>query len=171
MALVRRERIREWNGTWSLAVVFGLASVPWTYAFVAGDVPLWPAFVASATFFAVDRDGVAGLARGYASNVAGIALAAATLAVVAGLLGDGTLALAVAVGAAMFLASLGEFVPLLSFTPGMFFGYATLFGVHAADATAFGVVGLAGETLAAAVAMVIGAAIGLGADAASDALA
>jgi hypothetical protein len=24
-----------WNGTWALAVVFGLASVPWTYAFVA----------------------------------------------------------------------------------------------------------------------------------------
>jgi hypothetical protein len=24
-----------WNRTWALAVVFGLASVPWTYAFVA----------------------------------------------------------------------------------------------------------------------------------------
>ncbi len=24
----------EWNETWALAVVFGLASVPWTYAFV-----------------------------------------------------------------------------------------------------------------------------------------
>jgi hypothetical protein len=47
------------------------------------------------------------------------------------------------------------------FTPGGFFGYATMFGVHAAGATTFGVMGLFGETLAAMAAMFIGAAIGL----------
>ena len=47
----------------------------------------------------------------------------------------------------MFIASLHEFVPLLSFTPGGFFGSATMFSVAAADATVFGIAGLPGETL------------------------
>ena len=159
-----------WNRTWALAVVFGLASVPWTYAFVAGDVPLWPAFIASATFYATDKEGLAGLRRGYASNAAGIAYAAATLALVDAL-GGGVLTLSVVVGAFMFLASLHAFVPLLSFTPGGFFGYATLFSVHAAGATAFGLGGLAGETVAAVVSMLAGACIGLGTERLSDRLA
>jgi len=61
------------------------------------------------------------------------------------------------------------FVPLLSFTPGGFFGYATMFSVHAAGVTAFGVSGLAGETLAALASMLIGAAIGLGTERLADA--
>jgi len=61
MKTVRWERVREWNDTWALAVVFGLASVPWTYAFVAGlRIPLWPSFIASATFYAAG-DGIDGL--------------------------------------------------------------------------------------------------------------
>jgi hypothetical protein len=152
---------REWNDTWALAVVFGAASVPWTYAFVAGlHVPLWPSFVASATFYAAGGD-LEGLKKGYASNAAGIAYAALTLLVVDAL-GGGDVLLAVVVALAMFLASLHAFVDLLSFTPGGFFGYATMFSVHAAGATAFGVAGLAGETLAAAFSMLVGAAIGLG---------
>ena len=81
-----------------------------------------------------------------------------------GFLGGGVVALSVVVGVFMFLASLHEFVPLLSFTPGGFFGYATLFSVHAADATAFGITGLPGESLAAVVAVFIGAVIGLTTD-------
>ena len=122
------------------------------------QLPLWPSFIASATFYAAGGD-LDGLKRGYASNAAGIVYAAATLLVVESLLGGGALALSV-VGAFMFLASLHEYVPLLSFTPGGFFGYATMFSVHAASASAFGLPGLAGETLAAAAAMLIGAAIG-----------
>ncbi|PSP80216.1 DUF1097 domain-containing protein [Halobacteriales archaeon QS_1_68_20] len=162
MSYVRvSEKVGQWNETWALAVVFGVASVPWTYAFVAGlHIPLWPSFIASATFYAAGG-GVDGLVRGYASNAAGIGYAAATLALVAPL-GGGPVALSVVVGAFMFLASLHEFVPLLSFTPGGFLGYATMFSVHAAGETAFGVPGLAGETLAALAAMLIGAAIGLG---------
>ena len=155
----QRERVGEWNGVWSLALVFGLASVPWTYAFVTGGIPLWPSFIASASFYAAGG-GLVGLKRGYASNVTGILYGAATLAVVTWV-GGGPLALSVVVGAFMLLASLHEFVPPLSFTPGAFFGYATLFSVHAAEATAFGVPGLTGETLAAVVSMLLGACIGL----------
>ena len=153
----------EWNRTWALAVVFGATSVPWTYAFVAGlQLPLWPSFIASATFYATDETGLEGLKRGYASNFAGIVYAALTLAAVNAVLGGGVVALSVVVGAFMFLASLHEFVPLLSFTPGGFFGYATLFSVHAAGATAFGLTGLGGETAAAVASMLIGASIGVG---------
>jgi len=164
------ERIAGWNDTWALAVVFGLASVPWTYGFVVGlQIPLWPSFIASATFYAAGT-GLDGLARGYASNLAGIVYAAATLAIVNNFFGGGVVALSVVVGVFMFLASLHEFVPLLSFTPGGFFGYATMFSVSAADATAFGVAGLPGETLAAVVSMLIGAVIGLTTDEVSSAI-
>jgi hypothetical protein len=170
MEFVPTERFAEWNDVWSLSVVFGLASIPWTYAFVGPlDVPLWPAFVGSATVLAAGC-GRAGLARGAASNLAGICYAAATLAIVEGLLGGALVALSVVVGGFMFLASLHETVPPLSFTPGGFFGYATLFSVHAAGATVLGGPGLSGETLAAAVSMVAGAGIGFAADLASEEL-
>lgn len=163
--MTRVERVTEWNETWSLAVVFGLASVPWTYAFVAGlHIPLWPSFIASATFYATDETGIDALTKGYTSNLAGIVYATATLAVVDFVFGGGVVALSFVVGVFMFLASLHEFIPLLSFTPGGFFGYATLFSVHAADATAFGITGLPGEALAAVLSMFIGAAIGLTTD-------
>ena len=111
-------RLAGWDETWALAIVFGLASIPWTYAFVAGlSLPLWPSFIASATFYAAGGS-IDGLKRGYASNAAGIAYAAATLVIVDAFLGGGVLALSVVVGVFMFLASLHEYVPLLSFTPG-----------------------------------------------------
>jgi hypothetical protein len=163
--------LAEWNRVPALAVVFGIASVPWTYGFVAGlEIPLWPSFIASATFFAAGS-GLDALVRGYASNLAGILYAAATLAIVDGLFGGGVLAFSLVVGGFMFLASLHETIPLLSFTPGAFFGYATMFSVEAAEATAFGVAGLPGETLAAVVSMLFGAVIGLGADELSSRLA
>jgi hypothetical protein len=161
----------EFGDAWALAVVFGFASVPWTYAFVAGlELPLWPSFIASATFYAAGG-GVDGLVRGYASNFAGIVYAAATIGVVDGYLGGGAVALSVVVGAFMFLASLHEFVEPLSFTPGGFFGYATMFGVHAAGVTGFGLGGLTGETAAAVAAMLLGAAIGLATELASETVA
>lgn len=153
----------EWNETWSLAVVFGIVSVPWTYGFVAGlGWPLWPSFVAAATYYATDRGGD-GFARGLLGNLTGVGYAAGTIAIVDGALGGGVLALSLVVGAAMFLASLHPFVEPLSFAPAAFFGYATLFGVHAAGSGAI-VPGLAGETVAAGLAMLVGATIGLGTD-------
>lgn len=161
---IQWDRLGEWNRGWSLAIVFGLASIPWTYAFVASlHIPLWPAFIASATFYAAGS-GVSGLARGYASNFVGIVYGALTLFIVNTYLGGNVVAFSVIVGVFMFLASLHEFVSLLSFTPGGFFGYATLFSVHAAGATAFGLSGLLGETVAAVVTMFIGACIGVATD-------
>lgn len=164
-------RMREgWNDTWALAVVFGLASMPWTYAFVAElHLPLWPSFIASATFFAAGGS-VEGLKRGYASNFTGIVYAAATIWIVEAFFGGGVVTLSVVVGVFMFLASLHDYIPLLSFTPGGFFGYATMFGVHAAAATGFGLSGLSGETLTAIASMFIGAAIGLTTERISHAL-
>ena len=154
------DRPAEWNETWALALAFGLASVPWTYAFVAGlHLPLWPSFVASASFFAAGG-GLDGLVRGYFGNLAGIGYAVATI-LVTGAVGGGPVTLSFVVGAFMLLASLHAFVPGLSFTPAAFFGYATVFGVHAAGADAFGLTGLAGEGTAAVVSMLIGACIGL----------
>lgn len=161
--------LAERSETWALAVVFGLASVPWTYAFVAGlHIPLWPSFIASATYYAVDEPGLPGLTKGYASNFAGVCYGAATIAIVESLFGGGVVALSLVVGAFMLLASLHASVPVLSFAPGAFFGYATLFSVHAAGETAFGVGGLTGETLVAVVSMLIGALIGFGTDRASE---
>lgn len=164
MDLVDWDRLAGWTDVWALAVVFGLASVPWTYAFVAGvGLPLWPAFIASATFFSTEM-GVTGLVRGYLSNLSGIVYGAATLWLVDTYFGGGVVALSFVVGAFMLLASLHEAVPPVSFTPGGFFGYATLFSVHAAEHSAFGVGGLPGEFLAAVAAMLIGAVIGYGTD-------
>ena len=155
----------EEERTWTLAVVFGLASVPWTYAFVAGlHIPLWPSFIASATYYATDDRGVSGLTRGYASNAVGIVFAAVTLIVVNGVLGGDAITLSFVVGVFMFLANLHAFVPVPSFTPGGFFGYATMFSIHVADATAFGVPGLPGKIIAAIVSMFIGAVIGVTTD-------
>jgi hypothetical protein len=95
---------------------------------------------------------------------------AATLLIVDIFLGGSVLALSVVV-VFMSLASLHEYVPLLSFTPGGFFGYATMFSVHAAGVSAFGFPGLVGETLAALTAMFIGAGIGLATDVLSGELA
>jgi len=82
--------------------------------------------------------------------------------------GSSVVALSLVVGAFMFFASLHEYVGLLSFTPGV--GYATMFSVHAAEATSFGVTGLAGETLAAVASMFLGAAMGLTTEIASTSM-
>ena len=88
------------------------------------------ATIASATFYAAGGD-LYGLKRGYASNSAGIIYAAAILWIVNTVLGGGALALSVIVGVFMSLAILDKYVPVLSYTPGGFLGYTTMFSVHA----------------------------------------
>ena len=159
--LVDWHRLTGWGDTWALAVVVGVASVPWTYGFVAGlDLPLWPAFIAAATYYAAGRGGQA-FVRGYSSNLVGIGYGAATVAIVDGAGGGSVLLLSLVVGGFMLLASLHEAVSVLSFTPGGFFGYATLFSVHAAGVATHGIDGVGGEAVITAVSMLIGAAIGL----------
>lgn len=148
-----------------LAVVFGIASVPWTYAFVVTGVPLWPSFISSASFYASDG-GVKGLTVSFFNNSAGILYAAATLALVDGYFGGSIVALSLVVGFFMFVGSLHE--PLVGFAPAVFLGYATMFSVHAAEAGLY-FSGVAGETVAAVGSMFVGAAIGIGTDVVSDA--
>lgn len=149
----------------TLAVLFGLVSVPWTYGFeLAASLPLWPSFVASATYFATSK-GLAGLARGLAGNVVGAGYALATLALGAAV-GWGALGLSLAVGAGMFLAGLHAFADPLSFTPAGFLGYAVLFSVDAAGVE-LALAGLPGVGVAAAASLAIGAALGWTADRAS----
>lgn len=84
--------------TLTLAVVFGLVSIPWTYAFVAElSLPLWPSFVAAATFYAAGG-GPEGWATGLAGNLAGLLYPALTIGLVEGMLGGGVLALSLVVG-------------------------------------------------------------------------
>jgi len=149
-----------------LAVVFGVASVPWTYAFVVSGVPLWPSFISSASYYASDG-GFDGLTISYFNNFAGIIYAAATLAVVEAYPGGTVLTLSLVVGFFMFIASLHDGV--VGFAPAVFLGYATMFSVHAAEAPLF-LSGVAGETVAAVGSMFVGAAIGVGTDIASDEL-
>ena len=168
--VVASDQHRSWTTSEvALAVVFGLASVPWTYAFVTGGVPLWPAFIASAGFYAAGGE-VAGLHRVVPNYLLGIGYASATLAITAAL-GGGVLVLSVVVGAFMLLGSLHALVDWLDFTPAVFLGYATLFSVNAAGATVFGLGGLAGETSAAVLSMVVGALIGLGTEQVAERLA
>ncbi len=153
--------------TLSLAIVFGLVSVPWTYAFVAElSLPLWPSFIAAATFYAAGG-GFDGWRTGLAGNLAGVLYAAVTIGLVEGTLGGGVLALSLLVGGFMFLASLHPFVPPLAFAPAAFFGFATMFGVHAAGAAAI-LAGLSGELIAASLAMLIGSGIGYGTEVLSE---
>jgi len=157
----------ERDGVVILAAVFGIVSVPWTYAFVVGGVPLWPSFISSASYYASDG-GTEDLAVSYLNNFAGIVYATATLGVVDTYLGGGVLALSFVVGVFMFVASLHDTV--VGFAPAVFLGYAVMFSVHAAEAGLF-LPDVAGETVAAVGSMFVGAAIGIGTDAASNALA
>jgi hypothetical protein len=149
-----------------LAVVFGVASVPWTYAFVVSGVPLWPSFISSASYYASDGS-LEGLAVSYANNFAGILYAGLTLVVVETYLGGAVLGLSLVVGFFMFIASLHDAV--VGFAPAVFLGYATMFSVHAAGVSLY-LSGVPGEAVGAFGSMFVGAAIGIGTDIASGAL-
>lgn len=143
----------------AMAAVFGLLSVPWTFGFEQlAHLPLWPSFLASASFYAAGG-GRSGAARSLTNNALGAAYAAATLALGAAV-GLGVVGLSLLVGLGMFLASLHALVDPLSFTPAVFVGYAALFGV---DAAGLGLVwaGAGGALAATLASMAIGAGLGL----------
>lgn len=144
----------------ALAVVFGAVSIPWTYGFLRWEIPLWPSFIGSATYYASAR-GPTGWTRTVLAATLGILYAAATIAVA----GDAAiLLLSVAVGVGMLLASLHPLVPVLAHGPAAFMGYAALFSVDAAAATVFGLPGLTGVTAATLLSFVVGTGIGIGTD-------
>lgn len=149
-----------------LAVLFGAASVPWTYGFeLAPSLPLWPSFIASAAVFAAGG-GWSGLRDALVGLTLGATYAAATLWIAGGA-GAGVLALSIAVGAFMFVASLHEAVPWTGYGPAAFLGFAAMFSVTAAG-IGLGGAGLLPELTATLGSMAIGALIGRGVEWATD---
>lgn len=121
-------------------------------------VPVWVTFIAWASFFACGG-GQHGFVKSAASNLTGIAIASATLLVIAlGAASPVFAAVCVGLGtAAMIWVSA---VPLLSFPPAIVFGFASTVGTAAATDTTILTSGLAHPTLVAAIAMLVGAAFG-----------
>jgi hypothetical protein len=149
----------------SIGVLGGLAVVL-TETIV--HVPVWVVFIAWASFFVVGG-GTTGFVRSVAANLTGIAIATATLLVIAALDG-GTLVAAIAVGvgsAAMVQASK---IDLVSVTPAVVFGFASTVGTVAVRADAVDVLTPWHPSLVAACAMVIGAGFGIASELVADAL-
>lgn len=121
-------------------------------------VPVWVTFIAWASFFTVGG-GKDGFKRSLACNLAGIAIASATLLVIA-LLDAGNVITSLCVGmgsAAMVQASK---LPWLSATPSIVFGFASTVGTMVATNTKITTLGIDNPTLYAAVAMLLGACFG-----------
>ena len=139
------------------ALVFGIASIPWTYLFALFQIPLWPSFIASASFFASGKK----FFKSYLNNLIGIIYAALTLLFARDIFRSSVLWLSIIVGIFMFIGSLHYMLKLLSFLPAVFLGYATMFSINAAKATIGGVSGIFGQVLATATSMLIGSIIAL----------
>ena len=140
-------------------IVFGVVSVPWTYFFERVLlIPLWPSFIASASFFAAGG-GFRNLTRSYLANISGIIYALFTLLISDLIFRNDIIWLSIFVGIFMFGASM-HYVSGLFFLPGMFFGYAAMFSVNAVDAGIIGYFGAGAQAVAAAISMLIGAVIG-----------
>jgi hypothetical protein len=121
-------------------------------------VPVWVTFIAWASFFILGGK-TAGLVRSIASNLTGIAIASATLLVIA-LAGESSLVAAVCVGvgsAAMVQASR---LPLLAAIPAIVWGFASTVGTTAATGQPITTPGLDNPALVAAAAMIIGVLFG-----------
>jgi len=120
--------------------------------FIVGVLPVivWVAFAGEATFFAAGGKNM-GLAKGLASNLAGVFWAAIIFFIV------GAWASPLAMGLAVFLAVLmmciQAKIEILSFIPGAFIGAACLFGTASADFPSGNIVGVV-------IALVLGAAMG-----------
>ena len=122
-------------------------------------VPVWVTFIAWASFFACGG-GQQGLMKSVVSNWAGIIIASVTLLViqygpahpvfVAVLVGLGT--------SAMVLVST---ISMLSFTPAVVFGFASMVGTTAATNTTVVTSGMHHPTLVAMAAMLLGGVFGL----------
>jgi hypothetical protein len=95
------------------------------------EVPIWVLFIAWASFFAAGG-GTQGFVRSLTMNVAGIASAVASLAVIEALGGEPwAVALTVVFGAGILVA-IGD-LDLLSFTPAGFLGFASIVGTVSAS--------------------------------------
>lgn len=109
-----------------IGISVGVLAGVWTYASVELALITWVAFIAWACFFAAGG-GRAGLAKGLAANLAGIA-GGWVISQLLEPLGGSTLALAALVTIGGFVLCIEAAWPPLSFIPGGFAGTAVFFG-------------------------------------------
>ncbi len=121
-------------------------------------VPVWVTFIAWASFFA-SGGGQGGFVKSVGSNWTGIVIGSLTLlAIHFGVQDPMYAAICVGIGtAAMALVSI---VPLLSFTPAVVFGFASVVGTMAATGKSIITTDVTHPTIIAAVAMLVGACFG-----------
>jgi hypothetical protein len=132
-------------------------------------VPVWVTFIAWASFFVLGG-GRAGFVKSVTSNLAGLAIASATLLVISSTSGSaGAVAVMVGLGsAAMVQASK---IKLLDVLPAIVWGFASTVGTTVATGKAITTVGVANPALVAAAALVTGAVFGFVSEVLGDALA
>jgi hypothetical protein len=147
------------NETTALTISIGvLGAIDTFLTATVLPVPVWVTFIAWASFFFLGG-GAGGWVRSVASNLAGIVIASVTLLIIA--VGPNMpifAAILVGLGsAAMVQASR---LQLLSKTPAIVLGFASLVGTTAATGVGVTEMGMTHPTLVAAVAMVVGGSFG-----------
>lgn len=132
-------------------------------------IPVWVTFIAWASFFACGG-GQRGFVKSVASNWTGIVIGSlSALAIHFG--PQDPMYAAVCVGIFTAAMALVSVVPLLSFTPAVVFGFASVFGTLAATGKSIVTVGMTHPTIIAAVAMLVGACFGFVSEVGANALA
>lgn len=147
------------NQNTALTISIGVLGAIDTYlTAVVVPLPVWVTFIAWASFFIVGG-GSKGWVQSIASNLTGIVIASVTLLAIA-LFPDNPIVAAVLVGvgsAAMVQASkLG----LLSITPAIVWGFASLVGTAVATGASITVPAITHPTLVCAASMIVGASFG-----------
>lgn len=119
----------------ALSVVAGILAIPWVYLFImVFKLPVWVSFVAGGSFFAAGA-GNEGLKKSLAADILGIIYGIITAAIWLKVGGANALSpamiglLSLIVGVVVFLAVFETKIALLSFAPGVFFGFGSYFGV------------------------------------------
>ncbi|AKO52364.1 membrane protein [Marinobacter psychrophilus] len=122
-------------------------------------LPVWVIFIAWASFFAAGG-GIGGLTKSIASNLTGVAIASLSL-LAATSLGGTPIAAAICVG--LGSAAMVQFgrIAILSFTPCIVFGFASLVGTSAALGLPITHSGIDNPAFVAAAAVVVGGIFGI----------
>lgn len=143
----------------ALSVVAGVLAIPWVYLFImVFKLPVWVSFVAGGSFFAAGA-GNEGLKKALAADILGIIYGLITAAIWLNVGGADALTpamiglLSFIVGIVVFLAVYETKISLLSFAPGIFFGFGSYFGVFLGNPTIDNIIPAAVQ---AALGMVIG---------------
>lgn len=144
----------------STVVIGLLAAVSVLFTTYVLAVPIWVVFIAWASFFAAGGGGL-GARSTLAMGAAGILSATATLITATALGGSVWAVAGCCIVGAGALVAIGQ-IPLFSFTPGGFLGFASTAGTIAATQSSItDPVGFAHPSVLVAVAFVVGVAFGL----------